>query len=91
MRLFQYGPEPTIVVHCDDFNALGVSAELDWYEAELAKHFEIKFRGRMGPGDNCSEIKILNRILRLTSEGLTYEADPRHVDLLSPTLDKSMS
>ena len=81
----------TIVVHGDDFNALGVAAELDWYETELAKHFEIKIRGRMGPGGDCTEIKILNRILRLTPEGLTYEADPRHVDLLASSMNLDAS
>ena len=40
----------------------------------------------MGPGGNCDEIKILNRILRLTPEGLTYESGPRHVDLLASSM-----
>lgn len=31
------------------------------------------------PGDN--ETKILNRLVRVSSEGLEYETDPRHVDL----------
>ena len=73
----------SIVVHGDDFNALGVKADLDWYEGELAKSFEIKMRSRMGPGEDCTEIKILNKILRYNDDGLTYEADPRHIDLLA--------
>ena len=32
------------------------------------------------------KIRILNRILTLTKDGLVYEADPRHVDLLSGSL-----
>ena len=76
----------TIVVHGDDFNALGTSADLDWYEKCLADNFEIKVRGRMGPGGDCTEIKILNRILTYSEKGLTYEADPRHIDLLSSSM-----
>ena len=33
------------------------------------------------------EVRILNRILRLDDEGLTYEADPRHVELLARSLN----
>ena len=76
----------SIVVHGDDFNALGTSADLDWYEKCLADNFEIKVRGRMGPGGDCTEIKILNRILTYSEKGLTYEADPRHIDLLSSSM-----
>ena len=75
------------VVHGDDFTTLGNDDNLNWYEAELAKHFELKLRGRLGvgcPGDN--EIRILNRIVRITDKGLEYEADPRHVELIVESL-----
>ena len=76
-----------LVVHGDDFTTLGCKADLDWMENELATHFELKIRGRLG--ENCEgpqQIRILNRIVTLTDEGLLYEADPRHVDLLSQSL-----
>ena len=75
------------VVHGDDFTSMGTQSELDWLETEFATHFELKIRGRLG--ENCTgpqQIRILNRIVTLTPEGLTYEADPRHVDLLSSSL-----
>ena len=72
-----------VVVHGDDFTAMGTAEDLDRYEQELAKHFELKIRGRIGEGlEGPNEIRILNRCLKLTSKGLVYEADPRHVDLL---------
>ena len=74
-------------VHGYDFTALGTDLNLDWYEAEMAKHFGIKIRGRLGEGcagDN--ELRILNRVVGVTPDGLTYEADPRHTDLLSESL-----
>ena len=74
-------------MHGDDFTCLGLDADINWYEAELAKHFELKIRGRIGEGcDGPNQIRILNRIVTLTENGLTYEADPRHVDLLSASL-----
>ena len=54
----------TVAVHGVDFNALGVSDDLSWYEEQLKQSFEIQICGRMGPGGNRDEIKILNKILR---------------------------
>jgi hypothetical protein len=82
------GRDLTVVVHGDDFTCLGNDTNIDWYEAELAKHFELKRRGRLGvgcTGDN--EIRILNRIVRVTDRGLEYEADLRHVDLIAESLE----
>ena len=76
-----------LVVHGDDFTTLGLKDDLNWMETELARHFELKIKGRLG--ENCegpNQIRILNRIVTLTEEGLIYEADPRHVDLLSQSL-----
>ena len=91
MHFFHDERNISIVVHGDDFNALGVADELNWYEKELATHFEIKIRGRMGPGGDCDQIKILNRILTLTKDGLEYEADPRHADLLLSSMGLTKS
>ena len=76
-----------VVVHGDDFTTLGLDADIDWFEHTLQESFEIKIRGRLGEG--CSgpqEIRILNRVVSITPEGLTYEADPRHCDLLMSSL-----
>ena len=76
-----------LVVHGDDFTTLGVKKEIDWFEQTLANHFELKLRGRLG--ENCTgvqQLRILNRIVTRTEEGLVFEADPRHVDLLAGSL-----
>ena len=76
------------VVHGDDFTTLASDADMDWYEGELKKSFEIKVRGRLGLGcTGPQEIKILNRIVRWTTEGLEYEADPRHVEIMLAQLE----
>ena len=77
----------SIVVHGDDFTALGLDPDLDWYESELAKNFELKIRGRLGEGcKGDSQLRIFNRIVTITKSGLMYEADIRHVDLLSGSM-----
>ena len=74
------------MVHGDDFTALGTDDGLDWYTAELEKVSEIKVRGRLGEGTADTEIRILNRVIRITSQGVSYEADPRHHELLQRSL-----
>ena len=54
--------DSTVVVRGDDFTCPGNDTIIDWYEAELVKHFEMKLRRRRGvggSGDNT--IPILNR------------------------------
>ena len=54
--------------------------------------FEIKVRGRLGEGcEGPQQINILNRIVTATDQGLTYEADPRHGDLLMSSHNLSSS
>ena len=76
-----------MVVHGDDFTALGDDAGLIRYEAGLLKSFDLKLRGRLGHGpDDLREIRLLNRVIRLDDSGLRYEADPRHAELLGRAL-----
>ena len=85
---FHKGRGISVVVHGDDFTSLGLDADLDWLQVEIAKHFEIKVRGRIGEGIKPEEnmMRILNRIVEVHDDKITYEADPRHCDLLIPSL-----
>ena len=66
---------------------MGLKSDLDFYKTQLARHFEMKIRGRIGGNcDGCQQLKILNRVARLNKDGLVYEADPGHVDLLAGSL-----
>ena len=77
----------SVVVHGDDFTAFGTDEALDLYESGLKKSFDCKIRGRLGTDEqDTEEIRILNRIVRITDKGLVYEADPRHVELLAKSL-----
>ena len=46
----------------------------------MEKHYEISSTF-LGPGAD-QEAKYLNRILRWTSDGLEYEGDPKHAQIL---------
>ena len=49
--------------------------------------FELKLRARVGPEEkDDKEVRILNRIVRLHSKSILYEADPRHVEILTKSL-----
>ena len=88
MLLLSSERDLSCVVHGDDFTCLGSDANLDWYEKQLAISFEIKVRGRLGQGcAGPNEIRILNRIVRIEKDGLHYEADPRHIDMIAESLN----
>ena len=71
-----------LVVHGDDLTALGLPPNLNWYEKELAKSFELTIRGRIGENTELKTMGIFNRIVTLTPEGLIYESDLRHAELM---------
>ena len=60
------------MVHGDDLTAMGLATDLDWYETQLAKSFELKIRGRLGEDCSLKEMRILNRIVTITSAGVQY-------------------
>jgi hypothetical protein len=71
------------VVHGDDFTMLGEERELDWFRQMIGQKFEVKFRGRLGPcqGDQKS-MRILNRVVEWSEDGIRYEADQRHAEII---------
>ena len=49
---------------------------------KIQERFECKRRGRLGPGKgDLKEMRILNRIVCWTEEGIEYEGDQRHVEI----------
>ena len=77
----------SVAVHGDDFTALGTQASLDVYEQQLQQAFDLKLRGRLSEEAHTEkEIRILNRIVRISKQGLQYEADPRHAELVVESL-----
>ena len=72
-----------LVVHGDDFTILGNDDQLDWIRTRMQERYTLKTRGRLGPEpEDDKEIRILNRILQWNQEGIWYEPDPRHVEII---------
>ena len=72
-----------VVIHGDDFTALGFDKDLDWYRAEIQRKLQTKVKGRLGPGDgDQKEMRVLNRVIEWTPNGIKYEADQRHAEII---------
>jgi hypothetical protein len=77
-----------LTVYGDDFSARGRKTELDWYEARMKERFELTVKGRLGYAEEDDhEVRILNRLIRTTNQGVEYEADPRHAEELIRTME----
>ena len=70
-----------VVAHGDDFTVLGPSKSLDWFRGVVQQRMEVKFKGRLERG-KPGAVRILNRIVTVTENGLEYEADHRHAGIL---------
>ena len=67
----------SVVIHGDDFTALGAANDLDWYEKQLSAVFELKVKGRLGERQGSDkEVRVLNRVIRLDKGGLRMKQLP---------------
>ena len=75
--------EMAITVHGDDFTCSGTEENLMWLEARMKAKFEIKCE-ILGPSleRHKQEIRILNRVLTWTADGIVYEPDQRHAEIV---------
>ena len=72
----------------NDFTALGTSEGRHKYADGIAQSFKCKLTGRPSCGEeDLKNMRVLNKIVRITGQGLRYEADPRHAELLAQYLD----
>ena len=71
------------MVHGDDFTLLGYEHDLDAVTKEMKSWYDLKARATLGgePGDDVA-VTILNRLVTWTNGKLTYEADPKHAQLV---------
>ena len=69
-----------LVVWGDDFTFLGRDSDLREMAKMMAEWYDVKIRGFVGPDpEDMKEIRILNRTIRWGTDGITYEADDKHV------------
>lgn len=69
-----------ITVHGDDFTSTGPLKSLKWFELLLNQQYECKHK-LLGL-EGAKIVRVLNRVLTWEKEGIYYEADQRHAELL---------
>ena len=69
-----------IMVHGDDFIATGTWEDLQKLKGVLEAKYEIKSQVCGPLEDTPRAMRVLGRIISFTSEGIGYEADPRHIE-----------
>ena len=70
------------MVHGDGFIAVGPHQHLKETKRTLEEKYKLKTQ-ELGCGEGQKEeIRILNKVVRMTSDGIELEADPRHAELV---------
>jgi hypothetical protein len=74
--------ELMLTVHGDDFTVTGPTESLRWLQDKMQKQYDIKTKF-LGPEKSMEqEIQVLNRTLGWGKNGITYEADQRHAEIV---------
>ena len=72
----------SIMVHGDDFVAVGDEKATKKLQVSLEKAYKVKCEVLGDGKDEKSEIRVLNRIIRRVDTGFALEADPRHAEII---------
>lgn len=78
-----------VTIHGDDITSLGTEENLFWLKQQLETRYELKYGGMLGPDrHDVQDATILNRLIHYdaSNQETTYEADPRHVQILAREL-----
>ena len=68
--------------HGDDFIIVAPCKEIEWLVKEMEKGYELKYT-IVGPEAGPSkEVRILNKRVRWTQDGIQYECDRRHAEIV---------
>jgi len=77
------GKDIRAVVYGDDFTLLGAEEQLNWFKTEIQLTWAIDFKARLGPElTDQKSIRLLNRIVEWTPEGINIEGDQRHAEII---------
>ena len=81
--------ELSVTVHGDDFTVAGPENSLVWFKGIMENKYEIK-ASMLGPEAHMSQtVRILNRILGWSPEGITYQPDGKHAEMIIQELGLS--
>ena len=79
------GEDLTLLVHGDDFFVLGDDEGQSFMKEVLKKRYEFRTDGYMGMDESDdSHVTVLNRLITLDKKSgtITFEADPRHAEMI---------
>eukprot|EP00973_Karenia_brevis_P042376 5865601-Karenia_brevis.AAC.1 len=80
----------SLVVHGDGFTFCGTERDLKWVRKHMEEWYEIKRRAILGPDSHDDkEVVILGRMVKWTENGIEYEADPKHREIVLEYFDFS--
>ena len=65
----------------------GVKKELVWKDKAFGKEFSIKTEIFGPDAREVKELRVLNRAIKWESTGITWEADPRHAEMIVEQLE----
>lgn len=71
-----------LLVHGDDFAAVGPEAPLEKLRAVLSNNYKVKTEMLGGGREDAKEVRVLNRVVQWRQDGIALEADPRHIELI---------
>ena len=72
----------TVLTHVDDFLCGGEKQHLKWLQKMLSMEFELKGEILGNLHDEAKETSFLGRTIRITGDGLEFEGDVKHVQVL---------
>ena len=70
-------------VHGDDFTLCASEEDLMWIKSLIQSWLEVKVRAMLGPDpSDDKEVVILGRVVQWMETGISYQADPKHRQML---------
>ena len=70
-------------VHGDDYVSTGMPEQLQWPKQKLEEQYQVKTQAFGHEKEHLTEVKALNVIIGWDgSKGISYEADPRHIEII---------
>ena len=69
----------------DDLTTVGSFEDFTWFHTSAAKEWQVVERGILGPPESpkaSQQIRVLSRIITGSNEGIWWEPDTRHAELI---------
>ena len=65
---------------------------MDWFRKSIKATYEVSVKGGLGPDDKDDKsVRLLNRVIEWTKDGISCEADQRHAEIIVKQLGTQIS